>query len=263
MNKQIKIPILYIFARSGGTLVNRCLGSISNNVVLSEINPYFSVIPMEEQAKNWFSLLSPTEYQSLLGQSFINKLEFIIHKANLLGKKLVIRDWPTPNSLGNVLGDGSLFPSGSLEQKLYLSHHGFETCPVVISRRSADVYESLTRTFKQFHLLSIDEFSLAYLEYAKAVHHYPNFHYEDICQNPDSYIRQICSLLEINYDSSFANNFWKFTKCTGDNHLNQPSRGFKEEKIVALESNINSDFYIVAMQNEHCRQADRLLGYVG
>lgn len=262
MNQPIKIPILYIFARSGGTLVNRCLGSISDNIILSEINPYCSVVPMEEQAKTWFSLVSPEEYQLLLGQSFINKLKFIIDKANSLGKKLVVRDWTTANFLTNVRGDRMLSPSGVLEQEVYLFHHGFKACPVVISRRSADVYESLKRTFEQCRLLSIDEFSLAYLEYARAVYQYPIFHYEDLCQNPYSVIRQICSVLEINYDSSFSDHFWQFTKCTGDNNLNQPSRGLKESKIVALKSNTNSKCYVAAMQNELCRQADRLLRYV-
>ncbi|MGK7945934.1 MAG: hypothetical protein AB4058_15835 [Microcystaceae cyanobacterium] len=243
-------------------MVNRCLGSIPDNIILSEVSPYSSVIPMEEQAKNWFSLISAEECQSLSGQNFVSKLKFIMEKANVLNKKLVIRDWTTADFLANGLGDGMLSPSGLLEQELYLSHHGLKTCPVVISRRAADVYESLTRTFEQYHSLSIDEFSLAYLEYAKAVCQYPIFHYEELCKDPHLVIKQICNILDINYDFCFADHFWKFTSCTGDNTLSQPSRGSKENKIVALPSNTNSNFYISAIQNENCCQADRLLNYV-
>ena len=256
-----KIPVFYAFARSGGTLINRCIGCMKGNVVLSEVNPYFSVVSIEKQAKDWFSLISETEYQLLLKESYANKIDYILTKTQSSHKKLIIRDWVTVNFLANCLGDDTLIPSQVLEQKLYLSHHEFKICPVVISRNSADVYESLKRTFIQFSSLSIDEFGIAYLKYAEAVCKYPIFHYESICEKPDITINKICNVLDISYDSCFVNHFIDFTNCTGDNTLNQLSRGYKHTKITSLSSNKNSPNYIAAMQNENCRQADYLLKY--
>jgi hypothetical protein len=42
----MKIPVIYAYPRSGGTLVNRCLGSIPGNLILSEVNPLASVVPL-------------------------------------------------------------------------------------------------------------------------------------------------------------------------------------------------------------------------
>ena len=257
----VKIPIFYAFARSGGTLVNRCLGSIPGNVVLSEVNPYCSVIEAEQQAKDWFSLMSETEYQAVCHESYAGKINYIATKARLAAQKLIVRDWVTVNFLADCLGDNLLTPSQVLEQEVYLSHYGFEILPVVICRHSADVYESLVRTFAQFRTLPINEFGSAYFEYTKAVCRYPIFHYEDICQNPEKFIEKICHILEINYNPSFLKNFKNFMTCTGDNKLPQASRGSKLREISLLDSNKTSKSYIAAMQNEYCRQADILLNY--
>lgn len=258
----VHLPIFYAFARSGGTLINRCLGSIPGNIVLSEVNPYYSVISVEKQAKDWFSLISDTEYESLLGHSYIHKVQHLAMAASASGKKLIIRDWVTVNFLADVLGNGLFVSSGLLEQEIYLTHYGFVTHPIVISRYSADVYDSVIRTFKQFQSLSVKDFGTAYLEYAKSVFQYPIFHYEDICREPETYIEKICKVLDINYDPSFQNTFFEFEACTGDTRQPQVSRGKYMKTIAPLSSNTDSEAYIAALQDENCKQADKLLGYV-
>jgi hypothetical protein len=256
------IPVVYAFARSGGTLVNRCLGSIPGNIILSEVNPYRSVIPVEKQAKDWFSLISDVECELLLEQSYAHKIHYLETAAKLSGKNLVIRDWVTVNFLDDVLGNGLLLASNLLEQELYLTHYGFTICPLVVSRHSADVYDSIVRTFSQFKALSIKDFGIAYLKYAEAVSHSLIFHYEDICQQPEFFIEKICKVLNINYSPFFLQTFFDFTACTGDTRLPQESRGQKLKTIVPLSSNTDSDLYMAAVQDENCRKANELLGYV-
>ena len=58
------LAVFYSFARSGGTLVNRCLGAIPGNLVLSEVNPHGAVVPVDVQARDWLGLLRPEESEA-------------------------------------------------------------------------------------------------------------------------------------------------------------------------------------------------------
>lgn len=258
----MKLPVFYAFARSGGTLLNRCIGCMPGNFVLSEVNPHASVMPIEQQARDWLHLLADEQVADFSQKPYGDK---IVHLATLVREKgchLVLRDWVTANFLGNVIpGQSSIVPSLVLEQDYYLSHYGFECCSVVITRRAADVYESITRTLKHLQDLPIEEFGSHYLAYAKSVSDYPIFHYEALCQEPEAIVSKICSLLGIHYDASFVHNFSQFTHCTGDTTLPQPSRGLQLEVIKPLKSNSDVPTYIAASQNENCQKADELLNY--
>lgn len=258
----MKLPVFYAFARSGGTLLNRCIGCMPGNLVLSEVNPHASVIPIEQQARDWLHLLTDDQFDDFSKKSYGSKL---LHLATLAHEKrchLVLRDWVTANFLSNVVpGTVSIVPSLVLEQNYYLSRYGFECCPIVITRRAADVYESITRTFKHLKDLSIEEFGSRYLTYAKSVSRYPIFHYEALCQEPEATVSKICSILNISYDASFVHNFNQFIHCTGDTTLSQPSRGLQLKGIKPLTSNSNAPSYVAASQNESCQKADEILNY--
>ena len=55
-SSETEVSVYYCFARSGGTLINRCLGCIPGNLVLSEVNPMGSIATVESQATRlaWF-----------------------------------------------------------------------------------------------------------------------------------------------------------------------------------------------------------------
>ncbi|MEA5510388.1 sulfotransferase family protein [Crocosphaera sp. UHCC 0190] len=256
----MKIPIIYGYPRSGGTLVNRCLGSITGNLILSEVNPLGSVHPITEQAQQWLNLLKEDQLEGFTAQSYGKQIIFLATQAKESHHHLIIRDWTAANFIDNPTNDNILTPSLLLEQNLYLSHYGFTCLPIAIARGAADVYDSITRTFKHLNL-SIEAFGENYLTYAQAVCDYPVFKYEEICQDPTTQIRLICETLEINYDPAFINKFHQFENCTGDNILKQSSRGGQLREIKLLPSNTESESYIIASNDENCRRADQLLGY--
>ncbi|MEA5533079.1 sulfotransferase family protein [Crocosphaera sp. XPORK-15E] len=256
----MKIPIIYAYPRSGGTLVNRCLGSIAGNLILSEVNPLASVHPIAEQAQDWLDLLKDDQLDEFVHKSYGQQIHFLATQAKASNKHLIIRDWTAANFIDNPISNNILTPSFLLEQDLYLSHYGLTSLPVVIVRRVADVYESMTRIFPHLNL-EIQSFGEAYLAYAQAVCHYPIFHYEQICQDPQTQIRLICQTLEINYDPDFLNKFYQFDKCTGDNTIEQSSRGRQLTEINLLPSHTESKSYIIASNDENCRRANQLLGY--
>lgn len=259
----VKLGIIYAFARSGGTLLNRCLGSIPGNIVLSEVNPRASVALLEQQAQDWFHLLSSEELSQFSEKSYGEKVLYLAERAHQQGKHLIIRDWPSVNFLRNA--SGVIYsPSMVLEQELYLMRHSkkLEIRRITFSRRSTDVYESLTRVFAHLKYQSISEFGKSYLEYARAAYEFPLFHYEAFCQQPQETLKEICEALAVSYDSQFLHNFNQFTRCTGDNtSTTTASRGTTLSEIARLESRQEAIAYTLASLDSNCRQADRLFGY--
>ncbi len=256
----MNIPIIYAYPRSGGTLVNRCLGSIAGNIILSEVNPLASVVSIAEQAKNWLHLLSDEEIDEFVSKSYGEQIYFLATQAKASDNHLIIRDWTAANFIDDPTDDNILTPSFVLEQDLYLSHYGLIGLPIVIVRRAADVYDSISRTFP--HLShGVEVFGETYLKYAQTVCNYPIFYYEQICQEPITQVRLICETLEINYNIDFISKFYLFKNCTGDNNLSQSSRGRELTEIKLLSSNVNSERYNTAKNNENCQKADKLLGY--
>jgi hypothetical protein len=260
VNFSIKIPIIYTFARSGGTLINRCLGCIPGNIVLSEVNPHASLVPIEVQARDWFKLVSSRNFSDFSKKIYADKIRLLAEAARQQDSHLIIRDWTTINFL-NKASDDIYAPSMLLEQKIYLEKYGFNINPVVLVRRAADVYESLTRTFKHLRNFSIKEFGNCYLAYVHKISTYPLFQYENFCLNPQKELKRMCDILGVNYSDNFVTEFSKFTYCTGDNTLSNPSRGAQISKITVMKSNQGAESYIAASLDKNCQEADRLLGY--
>lgn len=256
----ITIPVLYSFARSGGTLINRCLGCLDGNIVLSEVNPYSSPVPIEVQVCQWFGLVQPQDIDEFNRKPYGEKICFLAHIVEQQGYKLIIRDWSTLNFLGNVFANIS-FPSMVLEQELYLFRYGLDSQPVVIVRHAASVYESTTRTFAHLSNLTVEEFGVSYLTYAKAVAKYPVYKLEHFCSQPLENFRSLCNYLQVNYDDSFLSKFSKFSFCSGDNTLSNPSFSSKLEKIVPMKENRESPSWLAASANANCQEANRLFGY--
>jgi hypothetical protein len=255
------VSVYYCFARSGGTLINRCLGCISGNLVLSEVNPMSSIATVESQARDWLGLVQSHEYERFSQLSYGKKITFLADTATATGKRLIIRDWPTINFLGGLHWE-YFFPSGVLEQDFYLDRYGLQRPSAVISRRSASVYESLKRSFAHLKELSVDDFGSAYLAYAQAVASFPIIHFEEFCEAPVRELRRLCGALHCNFSENFVTLFRAFTNCTGDNNLAVLSRGGNSELIVPLADNWDTPAWQIAANDDRCREADRLLGYV-
>lgn len=255
-----EVSVYYCFARSGGTLINRCLGCIPENLVLSEVNPMGSIVTVESQAQNWLGLVGAADIDQFAARPYGEKISFLAGAAAALGKRLIVRDWPTLNFLGGIHWE-YFFPSGVLEQDLYLQRYGLRYHSAVVSRRAASVYESLTRSFAHLKKLSVDDFGSAYLAYAQAVALFPVIHFEEFCEAPEQEFRRLCAALHCSFSQEFVTGFSRFINCTGDNNLAVTSRGGNSEQILPLADNRETDAWKIAAKDEQCREADRLFGY--
>jgi hypothetical protein len=254
------LSVFYSFARSGGTLVNRCLGAVKGNLVLSEVNPHGAQIAVEVQARDWLGLVGPEAFASLVEQGYGTKIRLLAEAADAGGQRLVIRDWTTLNFLSGLHFQYS-HPSRLLEQEIYLQRHGLSPRVAVIVRRSAAVYDSITRTFDHFHDLRVEEFGTAYGAYARAVQGLPFFQFERFCAEPRAEFRRLCECLGARYADSFLSDFSSFDRCTGDNLLPAPSRAGRSDRIVALSDNRDSPAWAAAAADAQCRAADEIFGY--
>ena len=64
---QAPVAVVHQMARTGGTLINRCLGSMRDILVLSEIHPLDPQCKITRQAALWFQLLNEDDLPWLRG----------------------------------------------------------------------------------------------------------------------------------------------------------------------------------------------------
>lgn len=211
------LPVILCFGRSGGTLVNQMLGTHPQCLVLSEVNPAASFKPVVEQAVEWLELLEPSQANAFELLSYAQQIRLLRQNASDRGKRLIVRDWSNVNFVAGC--SPYACPSRTLEQVIYLSQAGEPINPLVVVRRSQDVYTSWRANFPQFADLDARVFSAAYLDYAAAVRHYPILRLEDLWSDPRSGIARLFAIFELEQEplDFVLNHFDEFDRCTGNN----------------------------------------------
>jgi hypothetical protein len=194
------IPVVYSFARSGGTLLNQLLGVHPECLVLSEVNPAASYKSVAEQATDWLNLVAAIDVPAFKTLPYDQQITTVYERSVVKGKTLIIRDWPTVNFLPNCAGE-RIKPSHELEQELYLRHGGFEPIPLVVARRGAAVYESIKRSFSHLNHLELDIFAECYVEYARAVANFPKIHLENLRADPLSVLSTVLTEFNLSQGS--------------------------------------------------------------
>jgi hypothetical protein len=240
--------IMLCYARSGGTVLNQCLGSLPNVIILSEVNPQgsgsgrgkISYKTVREQAKNWYQIdLKSDEFAE-----GILELESICAER---GKHLIVRDWTYVNFIPDSNAPNRLLTLEALAGKCELT-------PFAFVRNAIDVWISLRCPEPQV-------FFPAYLRYVKAIteRELPIFKYEDFCQNPEKVLRGICEVTGLEYTEAYKN-YSQFDKVHGDIQI--LSRGRQQGSIKPLRRKLIAREKIAAV--EQCPEmveANRLLGY--
>lgn len=216
----LNIPVLYSFARSGGTLVNQLLGSHPGCMVLSEVNPAASYKPVVQQAVEWLGLVDASDASAFAELSYRQQIARLHELAGERGKKLVVRDWVSVNFLPLCAGD-RVVPSGQLEQQMYLEGIPGMPVPMVVTRRAASVYRSVKASFPHLREVGPEGFAIAYGNYAKAVAHLPRVHLEALRANPEAVVTTILERfgLDVSHARSILDTFHRFRNCTGNTTL--------------------------------------------
>jgi hypothetical protein len=214
----MSIVLMINYARSGGTILSKCLGSLEDTIVISEVNPLRSAkFSVKEQASKWYGIdLKRDDY---LGS--VLELHEICENNN---KKLIIRDWSfvnfTPSSLNNYDPSGKLSNLETLKKEV-------ETKAFCFIRDAIDIWISRWQP---------PEFFPYYKNYLHEVlkNNIPIFKYEDFCMNPESSLKEICQNTGLNFSGNYKN-YAEYNKTTGDNTTSVISRGEKNKMITLLK----------------------------
>jgi L,D-peptidoglycan transpeptidase YkuD (ErfK/YbiS/YcfS/YnhG family) len=210
------IRLLHHLARTGGTLISRCLGSMDGVVLLSEINPQgLAVFDPLIQAHQWFGLLTAEDTAMLErrgGLPFLDGMALIERRCAERGKLLVLRDWTHLDFTGvpyvrRLTYDLSL--ARVLQQR-------FRVVSAATVRHAVDQWRSLRQAQVQREQLRLDAFLHGYRRFAEKAAAIGFVRYEDFLDEPQAQMRQLCAMLALPYDGGFIDRWSRYDFVTGD-----------------------------------------------
>ena len=244
-------------ARSGGTLLNQCLGALKNVVMLSEVNPLGggwglagpdSLTTVKSQAAGWYNI-------NLKSDDYLQSVLELVKHCETSQKQLVIRDWTHVNFFDHPTilekPSNTLLNYELLKKNIDVSAFAFLRNPI-------DIWTSRGRPkpvpfFKQ------------YLKYVNELekHDIQIFKYEDFCAHPELTFRNICSFLDLPY-SSTINSYQTNIRVNGDirNPKGKPSRGRIDKGICVLPSIPIPEKFLHQIRNDQSLESiNNLLDY--
>ncbi len=257
----MSITVMICFSRSGGTVLNRCLGSLPNVVIMSEVNPVgggkgsgeVNYSTVKDQAKHWYGI-------DLKSEGFTENILELYNYCVDNGKHLIIRDFPyinfVPSPLNNKNASNSFSTLEALNGKVDLKHFAFV-------RDSIDSWVS-------FGAKKPRKYFRYYKKYVQAVidADMPFFKYEDFCTDTDETMKAICNYAGLEYSESYKN-YGSFTTVNGDvgfqdsySNTKGGSRGLKEDSIKLLpRRRIMFKSIFQLNRNKDMIESNKLFGY--
>lgn len=209
-----RIRILHHMARTGGTLICRCLASMNNVVLLSEIHPGgMKVFNPLRQAHAWYNLLRPQDLaRAGSGEmSFVEAIRLIETRAREEGRILVLRDWSHLDYIG-IPFDSPTFRS-VLADTLGSE---FELLRFSTVRHPQDQWLSLSQIAVYRERVGAVKFLRGTKRFAEAAVGTGFIRYEDFTREPDAALRTICAALELEFDPGYRARWMHYGNITGD-----------------------------------------------
>jgi hypothetical protein len=250
------LRLVHHMARSGGTLISKCLGCMSGVLLLSEIHPLgtaqFNALI---QAQRWYGLLS-SHLQELRTRGrigFVDAIELIRRRAEDCGQRLLIRDWSHLDFTGVPF---VARPAHRLLTAEALASR-FELLQVCTVRHPLDQWLSLSQLAVVQGRLTLEKFLAGYRRFAEVARGIGFHRYEDFTADPEGVTRALCTSLQLRYDRGFKERWRDYTFITGDV---AGSRGGGEIRPVPRRP-VDPDLLRAIAANPDYRASLELLGY--
>ncbi len=182
------VGILHQLARTGGTIINRCLGCMRNIVMLSELHSTkrqgLRFHPLY-QAGQWFDLISPEERATLRsnaekgGWSFGRSMELIEERTRLSGRHLLIREFSHADFLLTSI-TRPVFRSRMVDElgKLYALRRS------AVVRHPLDQWRSMQDYPATRERCSLADYLKGHRRFAEMALEVGFVRYEDFCRDP-------------------------------------------------------------------------------
>jgi protein O-GlcNAc transferase len=210
------LRLVHHMARSGGTLISRCLGCMSGVLLLSEIHPLGTTQfnPLV-QAQRWYGLLSSQDLAELRARgrvAFVDAIDLDYRRAADAGQRLVIRDWSHLDFTGVPFVAN---PAYRLLTAETLAGR-FELRQVCTVRHPLDQWLSLRQLAVVQGKLTLDAFLAGYRRFAEQARAIGFFRYEDFTAEPSAIMKELCRRLELRFDRHFTERWSSYASVTGD-----------------------------------------------
>lgn len=210
------VRTLHHLACTGGTLFAKCLAAMPNILLLNEVDPLSTMsLDLDNPGfspSNLIFLLRqalPTVSDELLVELFGSDLEVIKKAAQLMGKRLLLRDHSSSCYLFNV-------SPKSRKSVFEIVSEQHPTLSVVTVRDPVDSYLSMRKHgWLTFTPATLDEYCRRYQVFLDDLSELPLFRYEDLIENPKAILSRICDALDLAYSPTFLETFSAF-KLSGD-----------------------------------------------
>ncbi|MEL7472567.1 MAG: hypothetical protein AAGK04_04555 [Planctomycetota bacterium] len=219
MSETPPIPILHHLARSGGTLISKCLGSMPKVLLLSEIHPWAGGQAMRpfgplHPAHDWFGLVEASEVRTLesMDPGFAEAIAMLARRARARGKTLVLREWSHLDYMGAPWIEHP--PMTSVLTRV-LHDAGLETRHAFTTRHPADQWLSLRRLAVIHGALRLEAYLRGCAAFAEAAGS-DGLRYEQFCVEPAPALKRMCGSLGVRYDPAWMDGWRRYTTITGD-----------------------------------------------
>ena len=254
------IRVLRHLARTGGTLVTKCLGSMDRVVVLSELHPKnLSVTAPMAQAVEWFGLVDKKQlsaWGARKGPTFLQFVAACESSASRRKDALVLRDW----SHLDYYGLPYVTEPGMGSDLIAEVEGAYEVRVACTTRHPVDQYLSL-RTVRVIGEIDFDLFIRGNLAFAEYAREHGFVRYEDFTREPDEKLREICAMLDVEFDPGYADRWWSYEHVTGDVKRGN-SRGVRENAIRPLERKpVDEDVLAMFRADDRYARICAILGY--
>lgn len=235
------IRTIHHFACTGGTVIAKCLASMPNTQVLSEVDPLSSL-----DDKNttrfcptdliWLARLSTRgATNELVTEIFLRGISAILDDSEMKGQRLIIRDHSHSHY---CMGD----QAGSRKTLREILEQKFRCLSVMSVRHPLDSFLSLrVNGWDHFSPKTLDEYCKRYMLFLSHNRNVPVYRYEDFVAQPKNTIREICERLQISYNSDFSRLFYVYSmsgdsgRC-GEIVERRPRRKIPDDVIDQIDS---------------------------
>lgn len=247
--------LIHNLARSGGTIVGKCLGAMDGVYLLSEINPRGTgrFDPLD-QADRWFGLLTDDDRAQAPGLDFADAIALIDERVRERGGYLVIRDWNHLDFVGVPYAPG---PAGRLALADALADR-FDVRSISLVRHPIDQVESFFRAIRGAGEVPIDAVLSGARKFAEAAVATGFVRYEDFAADPDRVLGEICAALDVPFDAGYRTRWQAYATITGDT---TGSRGGLEAIRPVPRKAVPPHIMDYLLASEDYRQTCALLGY--
>ncbi len=202
-------------ARSGSTMIGRCLGTMRGVCLLSEIHPLGArYINPFAQANEWFKLFTPEDiaHISAVPTPYPDVMLMIRERAASKGLTLVVRSWEHLDYYGPPF-----IPSAPM-RPLNVEHLSpvASLIRVATVRHPIDQWMSLAALPIMKGCLNLDHYLKGYRKFVQDCLPETVIRYEDFTRNPDTELQRMCAALQIDFDPSYKDRWPDYETITGD-----------------------------------------------